>query len=257
MDPFTLMAVGTAAGSVLGGMNSASASKKAAQTQANAITAGKAQYDQLAGQARGDLNASTDKAIGYVAPYASAGDGALQQYLDAIGVNGADAQKRFHSGFMDDPGFQAALDQGQRQVEHSALVGGYGNSGSHMKELFQFGENQRLGAFNSRLDRLSQLSNLGLTASGQAGGFESGRGSGLAQIALGQGKNAMDAAMGIGAANAKGITGEASAWNGALSGLGSAAMIYGAGQKGSGGGGNLGGLPDPISSGKTITNLFG
>lgn len=225
MNPFTMMAVAGAGASILQGIVGAKGAKDAAKRQMEATANGGRLFDEQAGRAEGFVDAGADRALGYVAPYATAGTDALKLYRDAIGVNGRPAQQGYYDGFMDDPGFNAALDTGRQQLEHSAIFQGRGDSGATMKELFQFGERERLGAYERRLDRLSGLSSLGMQAGGQAASIETNRGRTLADIALKRGGVARDTAMGIGTANAGGVTGRTNAITGASGGVGSSLMV--------------------------------
>lgn len=256
MDPFLMMAAVGAGSSILSGITGSSGAKKAAAQQAAAIEAGERQFQAHAERGEGFVNSGTDAGLGYVTPYASGGQDALKLYMDAIGANGRDAQASYHRDFMDDPGFQAALDQGQRQVEHSSIFQGRGDSGATMKELFQFGENARLGAFNSRLDRLSSLSQLGLDAGKTAGSMEVNRGTTLADIALKRGSSALNSSAAAGAARAGGTVASTNAITGALSGLGSSAIIGSGSLDGGKALNTLMGANNAKNAGKTITSLF-
>lgn len=231
MDPFTIMAGVSAGASIISGIMGAKGEKQAAAARAAAIQEGQRQFDEQAGRAEGFVNQGTDRALGYVQPYATDGRRGFDLYLDAVGVNGRDAQSRYHADFQDDPGFQAALDAGRAQIEHSNIVRGRGDSGAAMKELYQFGERERLGAFRDRLDRLSQLSTLGFQAGSAAGSLEAGRGSTLADIAMKRGQSAKDSAMGVGGAQAQGITGATNQYMGLIKGLGSSVAIAGGSDK--------------------------
>ena len=220
-----MMALAGAGTSIVQGIFGASSAKTAAKAQEAAFRAGNAAFAGEATRAEGYVNQGADQAVGYVQPYVGAGRDGLRLYQDAIGVNGREAQQAYNTGFMDDPGFNAALEQGRRQVEHSAIFRGRGDSGSTQKELFAYGENARLGAFKERLDRLSSLSSMGMQAGGMAGGFEKGRGDNLANIALERGKSARDSAYGIGAAQAGGISGMNKAIGGAVGGVGSSMAV--------------------------------
>ncbi len=240
MGAFLAMAAIGAGTSILGGLLGARGEKKAGAAREAAIREGQRQFDLQADRAEGAVNTGTDTALGHVEPYARDGQRGFQLYLDAIGVNGREAQTAYHQGFQDDPGFQAALDAGANQIEHSNIFRGRGDSGAAMKELYQFGERERLGAFNSRLDRLSQLSDLGFKAGTTMGTMEMGRGSALADIAMTRGKTARDSAMGIGASQSQSILGTTQKYMDMIKGIGSSATI-GTGQ---------------LDGGKTLTSVF-
>lgn len=241
MDPFTMMAVAGAGTSIVSGIMGADSAKKGAKAQEAAFRQGQAAFNAQADRGEGFVNTGADAALGYVQPYAEGGRGALDMYLNAIGVNGNQAQQGYYDTFQDDPGFKAALDAGANQVEHSAIFQGRGDSGAAMKELYGYGERMRLDAYNSRLDRLSGLSQLGLQAGTTAGGIEQGRGNTLADIALKRGGAERETEMAIGTARAGGIAGANKAWTGALQGLGSSATV----------------ATGSIDGGKALSTLYG
>lgn len=225
MDPFTIMAGVSAGTSIIGGLMGSRGEKQAAAARAAAIQEGQRQFDAQAGRAEGFVNDGTDRAMGFVEPFARDGRRGFELYLDAIGVNGREAQSAYQDGFQTDPGFQASLDAGRAQIEHSNMVRGRGDSGAAMKELYGFGQREQLGAFRDRLDRLSQLSSMGFQAGSAAGSLEAGRGSTLADIAMKRGQSAKDSAMGVGGAQAQGITGSTNQFVRMAQGLGTAGMI--------------------------------
>ncbi len=231
MDPFSLVGLTGIGSSLLGGLLGSRGAKRAGQAMEAGLREGQRRFDEQAERAEGFVNTGADRAVGYMQPYTSGGQNALKLYMDAIGVNGREAQAAYHAGFQDDPGFQAALDTGRQQIDHSAIFRGRGDSGSTMKELFQFGERERLGAFRDRMDRLSSLSTIGLQAGKVAGDYEAGRGSTLADIALKRGGVGRDTELGIGTARSNAITGSTNAWMGALKGFGSSSIVGGGGPR--------------------------
>jgi hypothetical protein len=218
LDPFTLIAGGS---SLIGGLISSIGAKKAAKKQAAAIKEGLNEYNASADAATGQVNTGADRALGFVQPYVDAGRSGLDLYKAAIGASGREAQQGFYDDFIDDPGFQHALEQGQRAVEHSRIFRGSSLSGAAKKELFAHGEGMRLGAYRDRLAQLSSLSQIGLQAGTTGANIETSRGSNLAQIAIGKGDAALRARTGIGAAQASGITGMTNAATSTLTNLAS------------------------------------
>jgi hypothetical protein len=230
MLPFLAMAAVGAGTSVINGVLGAKAAKGQAAAMEAAQREAEAKFNAQADRAEGFVNTGADKAAEYIAPYAEGGQGALKLYLDAIGVNGTPAQQGFHDTFQNDPGFNASLDAGRRQVEHSSIFQGRGDSGATQKELFQFGQREQLGAFRDRLDRLSSLSGMGLQAGGQAASIENNRGTTLADIALKRGGVGRDTSLGLGVAKANGIGGEAQSYMDMVKGLGSSAQVAAGGK---------------------------
>lgn len=181
MDPITLAMLGsTAIKGITGFLGNKSAEKKAAA----AAAAAQARTDAEMARARGDVNTGFDRATGAVDPWVKSGTSADALHSNALGINGREAQQGFFADFETDPGFQATLDAGRRQIEHANILKGTEVSGGAMKELHQFGQREMQGQFKDRLDRLAGVSTRGLSAAGTQGTFEATRGTTLADIAL-------------------------------------------------------------------------
>lgn len=181
MDPITLgMLASTAIKGVSGFLGSKSAEKKAAA----AAAAAQARTDAEIARARGDVNTGFDRATGAVDPWVQTGKSANTAQADALGLNGRPAQETFFANFETDPGYQATLDAGRKQIEHANILKGTEVSGGAMKELFGFGQRQMQGQFQDRLNRIAGVSTQGLGAATTQGGYEAQRGTTLADIAL-------------------------------------------------------------------------
>jgi hypothetical protein len=94
-------------------------------------------------------------------PSIQQGQGANRLLSDALGVNGPEAQSLFYSGFQQDPGFQASLQQGVRTADMGAAARGTLRSGGQQRDLFGYGQNALLGLFNNRLGQLAGLGQRG------------------------------------------------------------------------------------------------
>jgi len=190
----------SAAGSIISGMVGNDAAKDAARAQREALarsqayvedgadariggldrqggmldkagdnyTAGQSAFNRATGQANRTLGNAQDRALGYLDPYTQGGEGANRMYLDALGVNGGDAQSGYYSQFQNDPGFAAAMDAGREAIDRSAAARGGLNSGGMAKDLYSFGQRAQLDAYQNRLNRLQQLGSQGFAAAGQA-----------------------------------------------------------------------------------------
>jgi hypothetical protein len=227
-DPISIAVLGGSAlaqgaSSWFGSKNSEKAAMAAAQQAA-------AEHAAAVAAAKKEVNTSATKATGYLSPYEASGRAANTQLSDALGVNGREAQSGFFSDFQTDPGFQATLDAGRKQVEHAAVVGGRGNSGATMKELFGFGQRQMQGQFQDRLDRLAGLGGRGQTAAGGMAGIEMDRGKTVAGLGMKGGEWAGNDAYGQGAIQSAGIANRTNAINNTIGGLVSA---FGFGRGGS------------------------
>lgn len=206
MDPLTIAMMGASAlkgvSSFFGSNKSSAAAQRAQEDAAAAYAAG-------ISRAKRDVNASSATASGFIQPYAQRGGRAADLYANAIGVNGRPAQEAFYTSFLDDPGFNAELDAGRRQIEHSATVQGYGNSGAIQKELFDFGRRSQRSAFNDRLDRLAGLGSSGFEASGRLANIEQDRGRSIADLTLAGADYGASSIANIGSIRSSGIANRA------------------------------------------------
>ena len=215
--------------SIVGGAMSASASKKAAKTQAE--SADRASDIQQANfeQTREDL-----------APYKQAGDTSLKQLMGQMGSNGYFNQSyegdKFN--FQADPSYKFRQQQGFDGIQSQAAAQGGLLSGATLKALNDYNSNlasQEYGnAFNrwqstdnnnyerfnadqtNRYNRLSNLVGVGQNAAAQVGNAG-------AQTSQAIANNTMSGANSI----AAGQVGSANAWSNTANDLGSMAAAYG------------------------------
>lgn len=164
-----------AVGNIIAGNQAAKAQKKAAQLQAQ-------QYAQ------------TKESL---SPYMNAGSAAMDQYGNAIGLNGADKQSAFYQNFQTDPGFKASQDYAQRGIENSNAIGGRGYGGNVIAGLGDYLQKNMLGAYNSRISQIGGVVDTGKSAALGLGGIGQ-------QSATAQGTNLANAGyyQGAGLANA-------------------------------------------------------
>jgi hypothetical protein len=106
-----------------------------AATQAASVGATAAQqaaHQQFTGygNAIDQTQAGTNQALGYLQPFAQAGQGSTNLLANALGANGPAAQAAYYQNFQTDPGFMAtqqagvnALDREPQRVGNCALVG--------------------------------------------------------------------------------------------------------------------------------------
>jgi hypothetical protein len=165
---FKMSFVGDFIGDVVGGITGASqaadAAERAGQTQAAASQAGideqRRQFDAL---------------VELMAPYVTAGTGAMGQQQALIGLQGAEAQQQAIQGFEQSPLFQSLTQQGENAILQNASATGGLRGGNVQAALAQF----RPMALNSLIEqqygRLGGLSSMGqASAAGQAAsGLES------------------------------------------------------------------------------------
>jgi hypothetical protein len=210
---FAIAAVGVgAAASIAGGAMAASATKDAADTQAQSAREATALQERMYNQQRADNE-----------PWRLAGTRAI------AGMENADFQRDFTAAdFQQDPGYAFRMSEGQRALERSAAARGGLQSGGTLKALAQYGQNfasneyqNAYNRFNAdrdrRFGRLGTIAGMGQASANQVGAA----GQNFANQA---GANMMGAANAQGAAQIAG----ANAWGDAMSGV-SGAVSSGAG----------------------------
>jgi hypothetical protein len=183
----SLLAAGLTVGSSIYG---ASQANKAAKTQQRAAQ----EAAQLQQRNYRDFEALNQPAI-------QGGTQARNALLNAVGLNGAEAQRQYFQNFETDPGFQQSINQGIQAIDRSAAARGGLNSGRTLKSVADYTTGRYLNeAFNNRMNRLTDLSNAGqnaINAQGQLG----------ANTATGMGNNLITA----GNAQAQGYANQANA----------------------------------------------
>ena len=192
------VSAGVAIGSALLG---ASASKKAAKTQANAADAAAAESARQYDTTRADL-----------APWMQAGQNALGKLQDP------------NASFMASPNYAFTKQQGMEGIQNQFAARGGAQSGNALKALADFNSNLASGQFNNWWNQQAGLAGVGQAATNASGAF----GANAANV---QGNALMNA----GDARASGILGSTSSLiNGANNFAGN--WLY---KRGYGGGGNL------------------
>lgn len=150
--------------------------------------------------------------------------------------------------YLEDPGYQFRMQQGEQAINRSAAAAGRYDSGRALKDLTEFNSglaSQEFGnAYNrwnadqtNRFNRLAALSNVGQTATNQ-----------VATHGLNMANNVANNTMQAGNARASGYMGQANAWGGAVGGVTNALAQYFQGNNSSsntGGSGTFYGLKPP------------
>lgn len=148
--------------------------------------------------------------------------------------------------FQEDPGYQFALDQGQRGIQNSAAAGGGLLSGATLKALTRFNQNTANNQYQNSYDRYNQnqqnqlntlynVSNAGQNAAGQIGGYSMNArnlqannlmtlGAGQASLLTQAGNTSASGVMGANNAMQQGIRGAVSQFGGLASMGGSGRM---------------------------------
>ena len=136
------LAIGTGAsalGNYFGAQTAANAAKQSAQLQQQRF----------------------NQAVGFQQPFLHGGQNALNQYNNAIGVNGSGAQQAYYNNFQNDPGFQSSVDYGLRQVQASNAARGLSLSGNTLAALQDYSQKNLSQEYHTRLSDLFQESQLG------------------------------------------------------------------------------------------------
>lgn len=234
MPPAVIGAGIIAGGGIASSLIGSSASRHAANAQADSAAQGIAEQRREFDQSRADL-----------LPWLTAGQGALGGLQDILGLHGSGAQQAAISGIQASPQF-ASLDRAGTEaiLQNAAATGGLR------------GGNVQSSLYNNRADLLAQLIDQQYARLGALSGAGASVGSDLGQ--LGQGAaNAISGLFGAqGAARAGGALGSAAGFGSAIQGVtGFLGNNFGSIFGGGGGGGGIA-APNfngvfPVSSGLT------
>jgi hypothetical protein len=135
---------------LIGGAASALGNYFGAQTTANAANQAAALQQQRFNQA-----------AGYEQPFIQGGQNALNQYYNATGVNGGQAEQSYYNNFQSDPGFQASVNYGLQQIQASSAAQGMGLSGNTLAALQNYSQRSLSQEYQTRLQDLFQGAQLG------------------------------------------------------------------------------------------------
>lgn len=154
--------VGDLIGDVFGGITGAKQAGKAAE-RAGATQAAAAQ------QGIEEQRRQFDKFVELMAPYVTAGTGALGGQQALIGLGGAEAQQQAIAGIEGSPQFQALTQQGEQAILQQAAATGGLRGGNVQAALAQFRPQVLSDLINQQYARLGGLSTMGQNAAaGQA-----------------------------------------------------------------------------------------
>ena len=154
--------VGDLIGDVFGGITGAKQAGKAAE-RASATQAAAAQ------QGVEEQRRQFDKFVELMAPYVTAGTGALGGQQALLGLGGAEAQQQAITGIEGSPQFQAMVQQGENAILQQAAATGGLRGGNVQAALAQFRPQVLSDLINQQYMRLGGLSTMGQNAAaGQA-----------------------------------------------------------------------------------------
>lgn len=95
-----------------------------------------------------------DTAYGSLSGLAGKYGAGTSLYLDALGVNGADAARTAQQSFVNNPGNDAAITAGLDAINRRRAAAGMTNSGNADLDALTFGQNLQNQQYGSWLDRL-------------------------------------------------------------------------------------------------------
>ncbi len=190
-------------GAIIGG----AASIGSALIGSSAAKKGAAAQQAAAQQGASAIQGATTQGQAYLAPWRTAGAGAVGQLSDMT-KPGYD--------YTMSPDYQFQFDEGRRAVEGSAASKGLLMSGGNLKDLTRFGTGLAMQGIGDTFNRTATLANMGQQAAGQTSQLGMQGAQSIADLYT-QGANA----------KASGYAGSAGAWGGALNNLSSLANSKG------------------------------
>ena len=246
MDPFTLALIGGAAASGLSGIMGAGAARRAGEAQSNASIMSSIIQAQQAQAAQAAQERMYRESVERMEPFRQGGVAATNRMLELYGIGGSPtaagygsyAQPFSMADYQADPGYAFRVQEGQRALESSAAARGGLLSGGTGKALTRYGQeagSQEYGnAYNRflqqrqlQLQALQGLASPGATTAGTMGQIGTTTGANIANTMLGAGQALGQGIEQAGQARASSYMGGATALQGALSGIGQNAMLYG------------------------------
>jgi hypothetical protein len=125
-------------------------------------------YTQYQQQAKGDIDKYLQQGLSYTDAYRKAGENALNVYQESMGLKGQQGYSDVMQMFHESPGYQFALEQGQKSINASAAAGGGALSGGVLKELTKYGQGMADQEYGNWQNRLQGMTELGAKMSSQA-----------------------------------------------------------------------------------------
>lgn len=133
---------------------------------------------------RGDITSARDAAIGYLDPYQSAGQSALDREAALTGALGAEAQQAAFDEYNLSPGQQYFRDQQEQALlRNQSATGGLG-SGNVLTALQEQAQGIASQQYQQDLENLRSLAGRGQQAATTQGGYQQTAGSQLADLAF-------------------------------------------------------------------------
>jgi hypothetical protein len=212
------MKLGSITGAI-GGIVSGITGSSAAQNAANAQTT-------AAQNGMNTLNTANQAVQQQYQPYSTTGTNALNTLNSSLANGTGFAQSFNPSNYINTPGYQFQLQQGENAVNSSAAAKGNALSGGTLTALQNYGSGLANSTYNQayqnylagtqqQYNQLSGLASLGLGATNQAANANLSTANGVSNLYTQQGN-----------AQAAGIIGQQNALNGAITGVTGAANGY-------------------------------
>ena len=246
MDPFAIAALGGAAASGLSGIMGAGAARQAGAAQSQASMLSAIIQAQQAQQAQAMQQKMYEESVARMEPFRQGGVAATNRMQELYGIGGNQgaagygsyAQPFSMADYQADPGYAFRVQQGQQAIDRSAAANAGLQSGAALKAASRFGQemgSQEYGnAYNRFLQQrelqlraLQGLASPGASMASQTGQLGVQTGANIANTMLGAGQALGQGIEQAGQARASSYMGGASALQGALSGIGQNAMLYG------------------------------
>jgi hypothetical protein len=154
--------VAVAGATLVGGVMSSNAQKKAGQQAANAQEAA-----ALAGV--DEQRRQFDAIQSLLKPYVDAGTGGLAGQKDLLGLNGNSAQAAAIQALQQSPQFTSLLQQGENSILQNASATGNLRGGNTQAALAQFSPQLLAATINDQYSRLGGLTSIGQNAATMTG----------------------------------------------------------------------------------------
>jgi len=125
-------------------------------------------YSDYLREGKTDVSKYLEQGIGYTSPYRKAGEESLDVYKASMGLPSSAKYSDVLEMFHQSPGYQFALEQGQKARMAAAAAGGGALSGGLLKELTSYGQVMAEQEYGNWQQRLAGLTELGSKLSSQA-----------------------------------------------------------------------------------------
>ncbi len=133
---------------------------------------------------RGDISSARDAAIGYLDPYESTGQQALQREAALSGALGSEAQAEAFASYNESPGQKYFRDQQERSLLRNSAALGQTGSGNVLTALQEQAQGIASQNYQQDLENLRSLAGRGQQAATTQGGYQQQAGQSLANLAF-------------------------------------------------------------------------